>query len=162
MKWSDIKHQLNDLDDRELVRVIGALHKLSQSNRDFLDARFGFHEVAINSYRKTIDECMYPDTRRRWSIRLAEAQRAIRQYQQASGDQLGATDLMVYGVERAIEFCSDHHYVEDALQKSLLGLYDRAISSVHSLPEPNREVFRERLSRAVDSAAYDPVFCEAL
>jgi hypothetical protein len=70
---------------------------------------------------------------------------------------------VVYGVERAIEFCSDHDYVEDALQKSLLGLYVRGISMALSLPEPSREVFRERFAQIVDStASYDPVFSEAL
>lgn len=154
---------MSGLDDRELIRTIQALYKLSPSNRDFLDARFGFHEIAISGYRKTIDECMYPDTRRGWSVRVGDAQRAMRHYQQASGDLVGTTELMIYGVERAIEFCSDHAYVEDALQKLLLGLYARAISGVHEFPESRKEDFRKRFAKIVDDTmAYDTVFSEAL
>jgi hypothetical protein len=121
MKWSDIKRLLTPLDDRDLVHLIGELYKLSTTNRDFLHARFGDHNLVIDTYRQLIDECMYPDTRRRWSLEVAKAKRAITEFQKASAD------LMIYFVERGVEFCSDHTYVEDALQGSMLRMYARAI-----------------------------------
>ena len=162
MKWSDIKRPLSALNERELVRVISDLYKLSKTNRNFLDARFGSQDVAIDAYRKIVDECMYPDTRRGWSVQIARAQRAVSQYQKASRDQLGTTHLMVCCVELGIEFCRDHAYVEEALQESLLRMYTRAISEVQSLPESDWGAFRERLEAAAESAEYDPVFWEAV
>ena len=162
MKWSNIKRHLTTLDNRELVRLIGELHGLSNANRNFLDARFGDQDLAIEAYRRIVDECMYPDTRRRWSLEVAQAKRAVREYEKASGDLRGTADLMVYFVERGVEFCSDHGYVEDALQGALLRMYAQVIHAVQSLPKPVLGVFRERLAAVVKSAEYDPVFWEAV
>jgi hypothetical protein len=93
---------------------------------------------------------------------VAKAKRAITEFQKASADLRGTADLMIYFVERGVEFCSDHTYVEDALQGSMLRMYARAIQAVDSLPESENKDFHVRLLQIAEHAGFDPVFGDAI
>ena len=149
--WSDVKEQVSTLEHAELVRLIRELYKLTVSNQNFLNTRFGPSD--LKPYIETIDDCMYPAGRRQdWSVKVALAKRAIREFTKAKpSDHQGAAELKTYFIERGIEFCIDHGYFHEPLCQAFLRMYISAIDTIQKVPREHQDGFRRRLRALVNS-----------
>lgn len=160
--WSDIKGQISNLENAELIQLIGELYRLTATNQKFLSARFASADLKL--YLDTIDEGMYPDANRRdWSVKVASAKRVISEYTRAvPADHDGAAELKIFFVERGIEFCLDHGYFHEPLCQALLRMYISAIGSVQNLPVEELSKFRSRLQAIIPSISeIDETFGDA-
>jgi hypothetical protein len=54
--WSDIKEVLVNLDQKQLLSLVGDLYRLSNENKTFLHSRFKIGGDPLNPYKKTIEE----------------------------------------------------------------------------------------------------------
>lgn len=151
--WSDVKPAVVNLDQEQLLRLVADLYRFSKENRAFLHARFGVGDDPLAPYKKTIDECMYPDVRKNKPIQISKAKKAISSYSKAVGDPLGETELMVFFVECGNSFTVDFGDIDEGFYDALNRVYQRAIEKVLSLPEDHQQEFQDRLRDIVTSSS---------
>jgi hypothetical protein len=138
---------------RQLVRLIGELYRLSKENQRFLEARLGGASKQLPAYRRLIAECLWPDPLRKGAeVRIAEAKRAISQYERATGDAAGTIELMLTFVEQGTGFASDLGYSDEDFFSSLEAMLSRALDGLQSCPEQFRQSVRPRLIKLSELA----------
>ncbi len=145
--WTDVKAKLASFDRRGLLGLVQDLYALHKDNRTFLHARFGLGEDVLESYKETIDRCLWPDAFRNQHTSVAEAKQAISNYKKAVGEGTGLAELMVFYCERAVGFCSDVGYEDESYLTALVRMFEQALSVAHSLPADSRETLIARLDR---------------
>jgi hypothetical protein len=151
--WSDVKPAVVDLNQKQLLKLVADLYRFSKDNRDFFHARFRIGDDPLAPYRKTIDECMYPDVYTNKPIQISKAKKAISSYSKAISDPLGEIELMVFFVECGNNFTVDFGDIDADFYDALNLMYQRAIQEVLSLPEEQRRDFKERLEKIMTSAS---------
>ena len=151
--WSDVKPAVVDLDQKQLLTLVADLYRFSKENQAFFHARFGIGDDPLAPYKKTIDECMYPDVYTNKPIQISKAKKAISSYSKAVGDPLGEIELMVFFVECGNNFTVNFGDIDAGFYDALNLMYQRAIQKVLSLPEEQRKGFRERLERIMTAAS---------
>lgn len=138
----------------QLVRLIGELYSLSKENQRFLQARLEDPSKQLSAYRKLVADCLFPDPFRRGSeVRIAEAKRAISQYERATGDTAGTVDLMLTFVEVGTAYALDLGYGDDNFFGALEKMLSRALDLLRSATEELRQSTRPRLLRLSTSAS---------
>jgi hypothetical protein len=150
--WSDVKSVLVGLDRKKLVELAGYLYRLSKENRDFFHARFSVGQDQLAPYKKTIEECMYPNVYRDKPIRISKAKRAISSYSRAVADPLGEAELMIFFMECGNSFTVEFGDIDEDFYNALNLMYKRAIEKVLSLPDEQRGEFRHRLEQIMTSS----------
>jgi len=96
-----IRSRLLKQQPTQLVRLIGELYRLSKENQRFLEARLGGAPKQLPMYRQLVADCLGPDPLRKGAkVRIADAKRAISQYERATGDVAGTAELMLTFVEQ--------------------------------------------------------------
>ncbi len=168
--WSDVKSVLVGLDHKKLVELAGDLYRLTKENRDFFHARFGVGQDQLLPYKKTIEECMYPNVYRDKPIQISKAKRSVSSYSKAVADPVGEAELMTFFVECGNSFTVEYGDIDEDFYNALNLMYKRAIAKVLSLPAEQRDEFRDRLEEIMTSSSgigwgyHDELrhdFCEA-
>jgi hypothetical protein len=137
----------------ELVRLIGELYRLSGENRRFLEARFGEAPKQLLVYRQLVADCLWPDPLCKGAeVRIAEAKRAISQYERATGDTAGTAELMLTFVEQGTGFAADLGYSDEDFFSSLEAMLSRALEGFQRCTEQFRISMRPRLIRLSELA----------
>jgi hypothetical protein len=137
----------------QLVRLIGELYRLSMENQRFLQARFGGARKQLPVYRQFVADCLWPDPLRKGAkVRIAEAKRAISQYDRATGDAAGTAELMLTFVEQGTGFVADLGYSDEDFFSSLKAMLSRALDAFQRCPEQFRQTMRPRLIRLSELA----------
>jgi hypothetical protein len=150
--WSAVKGIVSEMDHKQLVKLLSDLYNLSKENKRFFHARFAVGKDPLGPYKKTIEECMYPDVRTNKPIRISKAKAAISSYSKAVVDPLGETELMTFFVECGNSFTVEFGDIDEDFYYSLNLMYKRVIDKVLSLPEVHREDFKERLLEIMESS----------
>jgi len=163
--WSDVKPALANLDRKELLTLLGDLYRFSKENQAFFHARFGVGDDPLASYKKTIDECMYPDIYKNKPIQISKAKNAISSYSKAMGDPLGEIELMVFLVECGSNFAADFGDMNEGFYDALNRMYHQAIKKVVGLPREDQQKFKERLKAIMTSSSdigwgYHDMLCD--
>ncbi len=129
-----------------LVRLIGELYRLSDENRRYVHSRLGDRTAELPRYRQLVAEALRPDPLQRNSrVRIADARKAISQYQRATGDLAGTVDLMLTFVENGTGFAVDVGYGDDHFFSSLESMLSRALEILGECGEELRRAMRPRL-----------------
>ena len=128
------------------------LYALNHENKNFIHARFSAGEDPLNSYKRIVENCLYPDVMENQPIGIAKAKKAISQYKKANGDQFGVVELMVSFVECGNKFTLDYGDIDEDFYYSLERMFGKAIIELKKLDEKAIEVFRPRLEQIVISS----------
>jgi hypothetical protein len=150
--WSAVKSVLIGLDHKKMVELAGDLYRLSKENRDFFHTRFGVGQDQLAPYKKTIEECMYPNVYRDKPIQISKAKNAISSYTKAVADPVGEAELMTFFVECGNSFTVEYGDIDEDFYNALNLMYKRAIEKVLSLPAEQRGPFRNRLEEIMTSS----------
>ncbi len=151
--WSNVKGAVAKLDFPQLVNLVADLYRFSKENQAFLHARFSVVEDPLAPFKETIDDCMYPDVFKSKPIQISKAKKALSDYSKAVGDPLGEAELMTFFVECGNNFTVDFGDIGEEFYDALNRMYRRAIEKVLSLPEGQRDEFKERLKAIMTSSA---------
>lgn len=151
----------------QLLELVRDLYRLSQENRDFLNARFLVSENRLERYRKAIDDAIYPNVYQNKPVRISVAKKVISQYSKATGDQAGALELMVYFVERGNQFTVDFGDIDEGFYSSLESMVGRVLATLKSSAPEMIDRYVPRLVAIRDSASgigwgYHDYLCDAL
>ena len=146
--WTDVKSRLASFDRPGLLRLIQDLYGAHQENQAFLHARFGLDAELLKPYKKTLDRWLWPDVLRSQNTSIAKAKQAISSYKKAVvGDQAGLAELMVFYCERAVGFCSDVGYQDEAYFDALVRRFEQALKTIAQLPAGDRNPLIARIHR---------------
>ncbi|WP_440955254.1 DUF6155 family protein [Methanosarcina sp. Mfa9] len=148
LKWSDLKKTLQDADQKELLHIIKDLYKLSEKNRMFLMARCMDLKVldgVLNTYKQVIKDDFFPK-RGYGALRYSVAEKAIKDYSEASGDFAGTMELMFFYVENGVEFTSKYGDIDEDFYIKIYGMLEKFCTQLKT-PEGKAlyALFRERL-----------------
>lgn len=152
--WSDVKTVVANLDQRQLVNLVLDLYRFSKDNQVFLHARFAVMDDPLAPYKKTIDECMYPDVYRNKPVQISKAKKAISNYSKAVGNPLGEAELMTFFVECGNNLTVDFGDIDEEFYDALNRMYRGAIERVLKLADEQRDGFKERLAAIMNSSAH--------
>ena len=155
-KWSDIKRQLKDWGPQELLGLVRDLFDTFPENRQFLAARLLQAEQGLDvmePYRQRIHEAFYtrsglPQNR----LRLADARKAIRDYQKATGDVKGTLDLTLDYVETGTAFTLEFGDIDERFYDSLCSALDEAQKTLQGEGRNLYPEYRDRLQELAQNA----------
>ena len=160
--WGGVKAALRAADQSDLLAVIRDLYDASPDNRRFLHARFLGPGTELEKYRALILEAMYPNVFGRKPVRVGEAQRLVRHFEQATGDTDRTIDLMLTLVEAGTDVAADTGHGDEAYFRALEAMLFQAVTKVRAVGTAERLQWQERLNGIVDrSAAIGWGFCDA-
>ncbi len=151
--WASVKARLDRRSPDSLVSLIADLYRASADNRRFLHARFLGTEVEIATYRKLVEEAIYPDPFSRRPVRIGEAQRLVRQYRQATDDIAGTIELTLTLVEAGTEQAADLGYGDERYFGALERALDAVVKDVNQLEPDALERVVARLRRVAARSA---------
>jgi hypothetical protein len=152
LNWSAVKAAIHQLDEKEQMFLIKDLYNISKENRDFLHTRFsiGFNPEA--SYKKVIEDSLYPDVMGNEDFQYQRAHRAIKNYIAAGGSDEGIIDLMIYFVECGHQFTLDYGDVDEIFYDTLIEMYGKAVNKILTLPKAKQKLFLGRLKKIMESS----------
>ena len=147
--WQSFRQQLSNWSKSALIALVKDLYEVSPGNRDFLHARFQAEAddgAALEKYRRRIVDQFFP-ARGDGKLKLAEARKAIRDYQKATGNLTGGIDLRLTYVENGTEFTREFGDIDESFYNSLESvLNEMARLLLRESPESYPR-FRERIQR---------------
>ena len=147
-----MKSILGSYDQERLVRLIRDLYEASASTRRFLHGRLAPSPTIIEEYRERVADAVYPDPFSQRPIRLRDATAAITEYERATGDAAGRTDLMLTFVEAGTEQAADLGYGDEAYFSALERKVEAVLKSCPALPASVQSDVASRLRRVRDRA----------
>lgn len=153
--WSTLKKRLSTLENKELLKLIRELYKLTPENKRFLETSYSSNSRTLNEFKQIIDDALYPDVMRNDDVDFRTAKKAISTYSKASGDKAGVTELMVFYVERANQFTLDYGDMWEQFYISVENMFERTLEQLKEMQTLGIEIepFRERLEKIVDSTS---------
>ncbi len=154
IKWSDIKRQLQSLEEPDLLAMIHDLFKLSVENRAFLAARLLGASTAkslLPPYLERIERAFYKQQRHaqvQW--RPGEAREAIREYRKATADPVGSLELMLTFLETGTGFTRQFGGLDEPFYNNLTSVLGESERLLESEGEKGRELYHQFRDRFLD------------
>lgn len=169
--WQNVRRLLSDWSKPALIALVKELYEVSPDSRDFLQARFQTEAddgAALEKHRRKIVDQFYP-ARGDGKLKLAEARKAIRDYQKATGNLAGGIDLMLTYVENGTESTREFGDINESFYNSLESVLNEMVGLLLRESPESYPRFRERiqwLATLADGigwgygdAVRDQVFC---
>ncbi len=144
---------LVNLHQKQLLKLVADLYRISNENKTFLHTRFEIDDDPLSPYKKTIEECMFPDIYSNKPIQVSKAKKAISSYSKAVEDSVGEAELMTFFVECGNTFTVNYGDIDEAFYDALNRMYRRAIDKVLTLPEERQDEFKDRLEVIMTSSS---------
>ena len=145
--WADVKTFLATFDRAGLQGLIQELYAASKDNRAFLHARFGLGPDQLGPYKAAISRWLNPDLMKNQTVSLSRAKKAIVDYNKAIGRPEGLAELSIFFCEEAFSFVEGCSFGDERYFVALIGMYDRSLSRILSLPDAERRAYVERLDK---------------
>lgn len=150
LKVSDVKKQLKEYDQKELIQLISELYKNSKEVQSYLDVRLrgndAVDELFTQTQKKVKDE-FFPD-RGHGKLRLNQAKKAISEFKKMTGNEFKTTELMLYYVEQGVEFTNSFGDIDESFYNSMVSMYEK-VTSACAREEDYYRALADRLLRVV-------------
>ncbi len=151
--WSHVKAALSAKHTPALINLIRDLYRLNSDNRRFLHARCLDAGAELEDFRRQVADSIFPDPFSRRPISIANAKRAIREYERASGDAVGTLDLMFTFIESGTEQAADLGFGDERYFLSLESMLTDALDELTRATPEERAPFFSRLATLADRAS---------
>lgn len=128
-----LKKHLQGLSQPELIQMLMGCFKLSKDTEQFLTVKFlgeEFVESLLEVYRKKVMNEFFPD-RGFGKLRLAEAQKAIREFEKITGSKRYTLELKMFYVEMGVEFTDSYGDIDDRFYRSVEKMYQSVIKMIN-------------------------------
>jgi Family of unknown function (DUF6155) len=150
IKVTDLKKKLNEYSQKDLIALITDLYKTNKDVQSYLSVKFMGNEATEELFeqaKKKIKNEFFPE-RGLGKLRLAEAKKAITNFEKITGDELKTLDLMLYYVELGVEFTNTYGDIYDAFYSSMETMYEK-VTTKCALKEEYYKIFADRLENVV-------------
>ncbi|GGB61219.1 hypothetical protein F3157_17005 [Virgibacillus dakarensis] len=127
LKIPELKKNLKNYDQKELINVIADLYKLNDDVKDFLSVKFMGEEKIRELFeraKKEIEDEFFPE-KGFGKMRLAKAKRAISDFKKLTGDLFRTIDLMLCYVEVGTEFTNTYGDIDEKFYDSMESMFHK-------------------------------------
>jgi hypothetical protein len=163
IKVSELKKQLKQYDQKELVELIVEMFKNNKDVQNFLSSKLLGDEAIEGLFtqaRKKVENEFFPD-RGHGKLRLAEAKKEINVFKKTTNDQKRTVDLMLFYVEQGVEFTSSFGDISEGFYTSMIKMFDQ-VAEECDRDEELYKAFSSRLDNVVSAAPEGWGFQDAL
>lgn len=150
LKVTQLKKQLKEYEQKELIQLITNLHKLSNDVQTYLSIRFLGEEAVVelfNQTKKKIENEFFPD-KGFGKLRLNLAKTAISDFKKFTEDELKTADLMLYYVEQGVDFTKAYGDINESFYLSMETMYGK-VTILCDKEEEFYRTFADRLEQVV-------------
>lgn len=152
IKITDLKRQLKEYEQKELIDLVVEMFKKSKEVQNYLSSRFLGEEAIEDLFQKAmkkIENEFFPD-RGEPKLRLAEAKKEINEFKKLTNDEKRTVDLMLFYVEQGVDFTNSYGDIWESLYSSMVKMFNQVASECDRNQELYKE-FSERLYGVVSS-----------
>ncbi len=142
-----LKKHLQGLAQSELIEMITECYKLSKDTEQYLTVKvLGEEAIAsiLEVYRKKIMDEFFP-ARGFGKLRLAEAKKAIREFEKITQSKSYSLELKMFYVETGVEFTNTYGDIDERFYESMEKMYESVIESINK--EETDQLFQEYQQR---------------
>jgi hypothetical protein len=151
-QWGAVKNSLSVSNPKKLLELIHALYDQSEENRRFIQTRFLAGDDQLDSFKRIINQALYPDVYKGKDVSLAVGRKAINDYRKATSDETGVLDLMIYYVECGNDFTLDIGDINEQFYSSLESMFDAALKWLKKSDKATVDRFLPRMRTIVEKA----------
>jgi hypothetical protein len=163
MKVTDLKKQLKQLEQKELIDLVVDVFKTNKEVQNYLSSKFLGDEAIEELFkeaRKKIKNEFFPD-RGYAKLRLAEAKKDITTFKKITNDEKRTVDLMLFYVELGVEFTCTYGDISEGFYSSMVKMFDQ-VAAHCDRDEGLYKEFAQRLEHVVSEAPEGWYFQDAL
>lgn len=122
MGLREVKAELENLDKKQLIKLVGELYKKYPSVKQHLDFYADpKEEELLKTYKQNIYKNFYPE--RGFGLNLKEAKKYITQFKKLEVSTFYLADLMLYYVECGVQFTNDFGDIDENFYISMEKMY---------------------------------------
>lgn len=166
LKLTELKKELKEFDQKELIQLITELYKMNKDVQQYLSNKFMGEEAILDLYEKSkkkINDEFFPN-RGFGKMRLAEAKNAILNFKKLSGDENKTIDLMLFYVELGTEFTNSYGDIDSKFYNSMVSMFGKVAMECDK-DEEIFNIFKDRLYLVVHKSdgigwGYHDVLCD--
>lgn len=150
VKVSDLKKQLKDYDQKDLIQLISELYKNSKEVQSYMDVVLRGNDAVDELFTQTekkIKDEFFPD-RGYGKLRLSQAKKAISEFKKMTGNEFKTMELMLYYVEQGVDFINSFGDIDEKLYNSMISVYEK-VTSACAREEDYYRAFADRLTQIV-------------
>ena len=142
--WSELKRELTQYNQAQLLEMVSALYSLSTENKRFIEAKVVNDDNVIEKYREIISRSI--STEAPWlkshQLSLKTAKKAISDYKKATGNIEDTMDLMIYYVERGTKFTQAFGDIDESFYNSMESMFESILKLMSSNSYPDKFLTR--------------------
>lgn len=150
---SKLKKQLHSLSQQELIALITESFKISKEVERYLTVKFLGDEAVdelFHVYQKKVKDEFFPD-RGHGKLRLAEAKKAIRDFEKITQNKRYSLDLRLFFVEMGVEFTNTYGDIDERFYISIEDMYASVIELLNDEDDPELfEEYKDRILAVVE------------
>ena len=152
--WTEVKKQVTQLGQKEIIKLLADLYKFSSENKRFFDTRFVESSDSLQPYKKMIESALYPNVTRDENPDFKSARHVISTYKKAGGSLKALAELMILYVETANRFTVEYGDMWEQFYISVETMFGNCIKQLEVLKNNGIDIdgFIDRLEKVVISA----------
>jgi TusA-related sulfurtransferase len=154
MPLSELKKQLKTYKAEELISIIVDCYKSSDDVKKYIHVMLDpesaenqlFDEAKIKISRQFYPERGDP------KLKLAEAKKAISEFNKLCSNPVRTLDLMIYYVEVGVEFTNDYGDIHEPFYNSMESMYQNVLNKIRTEKDQGLyNLYRDRLKAIVEN-----------
>lgn len=146
MAIKELKSELQSLDKKALINLIGEIYKKDKEARYFLDNYLSADDDKLfKTCKGKVYEAFYPN--RGFNLKLADGKKAISDFRNMGASKKLLADLMMFYVETGVQFTIDYGDIDEQFYNSVAGTYKKAIELMKK--ENHLDFFADRAKKVV-------------
>jgi ribosomal protein S17E len=150
IKVTELKKQLRDLKQDDLIKLVVESYKLSDDVKEFFSVKF-IGETAVEElfekYSNQIENEFFPD-KGFGQLRLSEAKKAISAFKKLTGNEKLTYELMLFYVETGVEFTNTYGDISENFYISMESMYEKVIEKCNE-SKGFYEAYKDRIAAIV-------------
>lgn len=148
MSWIEVKNQLKNISDRDMLALLQELYKLDAKNKRFLDTRFLVTKRAdiIQEIKDKISRYIYRHTK------LKECRILINNYKKSTGDLMGYIELCLWHAACIVEFLLTFGGCGEDMENAGIVSYESACKSYLELDAVSQEKVFQIFIEVIEAA----------
>lgn len=129
MKLSEVKRELSNLPQKELITIISDLYKKNKDVQHYFSIKFGGEEAAEELFLQALEkvEHQFFPKRGHGALKLAEAKKAIQHFEKLTGDKERTLRLKIAYVDFGTKFTQAYGDISWSYYNSMASMFDSIV-----------------------------------
>jgi hypothetical protein len=156
MTITDLKKELKQLDQKELIELVCTLYKSNPKNKELISANFLVDQYKMDTlekYKHDMYQMFFPKNINK-SLSLKSAKSLITEFKKI-GDKEMVLDLMLFYVECGTEYTNMYGDINEAFYNSIASVFDDFVIGLNDYDSHSAYMkFEDRIERLISKAVH--------